>query len=412
MHSVNATLPGSAWRSLPVRALLTAEVVSTTGGQMSALALPWFVLTTTGSAKEMSYVVASEITAYVIFGIPAGSAIARLGARRTMLACDGLRAPLMLLIPILHALGSLVFAELLVITFVLGALSAPYGGAQKVATAELLAENAGLVGQANALFQGATRVTLVLGPPLAGVLIGLLGAPNVLVIDAATFAFAFLLVLFLVPTPPPTARADEPPPRLLDGLRYLRRDRFLAAFSGAISIGDAAFQVVFISLQVLVVDHYGGNARLVGLFLGAWGGGCVLGNVFAYRANRSAISSRAIATLVMVQAVPLLALATPVPAWAIAVALGISGIGNGLVNPTIHSMITLRPPVRVRANVLTAIYTASAVGAPAALLVAGPAFVAVGSRPVVAAAVMLQIASMIWLGAATLRLRGEPAPAE
>lgn len=405
---MSTALPGSAWRSLPVRALLTAEVVSTTGGQMSALALPWFVLTTTGSAKEMSYVVASEITAYVIFGIPAGSAIARLGARRTMLACDGLRAPLMLLIPVLHAIGSLVFAELLAITFVLGALSAPYGGAQKVAMAELLREDAGLVGQANALFQAATRVTLVLGPPLAGVLIGLLGAPNVLVIDAATFAFAFLLVTFLVPAGATAARDGELPPRFLDGLRYLRRDRLLAAFSGAISIGDAAFQVIFISLQVLVVDHYSSNARLVGVFLGAWGGGCVAGNAIAYRFNRNAISSRAIATLVLVQAVPLLALAAPVPAWAIAAALALSGVGNGLVNPTLHSMLTLRPPVRVRANVLTAVYTASAIGAPAALLVAGPAFVAFGSRPVIAVAALLQVLAMIWLGVSAIRLEDVP----
>jgi len=394
----------SVLRSTAIRALVAAESISTTGGQMTAVALPWFVLTT-ASAKQMSYVVAAEIAAYVICGIPAGSVIGRLGARKTMILCDGLRAPLMLLIPLLHLAGSLVFAELLVIAFVLGALTAPYSGAQRVITAELLSDDVGAVGQANALFQGATRITLVAGPPLAGVLIGLIGATNVLVIDAATFAVAFFLVLLFVPAPRGRARReDEPTPKLLDGLRYLRRDRPLASFSGALVIGDGAFQVIFISLPVLVVAHYGGNARLVGLFLGAWGGGAVVGNIAAYRLTRDGMPGRLIAALLFVQALPLFVLALAVPAWVIGAALGLSGLANGLVNPTIHSLLTLRPPVRVRPNVITAMFTASALGAPAALLVAGPAFDAFGSRPVVACAVAFQFLAVIWLGSATIRL--------
>jgi len=378
---------------------------------MTALALPWFVLTTTGSAKQMSYVVAAEVAASVLCGIPAGTAITRLGSRRTMLLCDGLRAPLMLLIPILHAVGALLFGELLAIAFVLGAFSAPYGGAQRVITAELLADDPGPVGQANALFQGATRITLVAGPPLAGVLIGVVGATNVLVIDAATFAAAFLLVTLFVPAPARGARErGEAPPRILDGLRYLRHDRLLAAFGGAISIGDAAFQVIFISLPVLVVAHYGGHARLVGVFFGAWGGGAVVGNLAAYRRLRSGMSGRLIAVLVLIQALPLAALALPVPAWAIVAALGLSGLGNGLVNPTIHSLLTLRPPAGVRPNVITAMFTASAIGAPAALVIAGPAFTSFGSRPVVTVAVGFQLLAMIWLGAAAVRLAGTTAP--
>jgi MFS family permease len=108
--------------------------------------------------------------------------------------------------------------------------------------------------------------------------------------------------------------------------------------------------------------------------------------------------------------VPLFMLALPVPAWAIAAALGLSGLANGLVNPTIHSLLTLRPPARVRPNVITATFTASAVGAPAALVVAGPAFDTFGSRAVVAVAVALQLLAVIWMGAATIGLAGHPAP--
>ena len=88
----------------------------------------------------------------------------RLGAWRTMLLSDAIRAPLMLAIPLLHWAGIDAFAPILVLAFLLGALAGPYFAAQKVIVPELLGEDEALVGRANALFQGATRITMLLGP--------------------------------------------------------------------------------------------------------------------------------------------------------------------------------------------------------------------------------------------------------
>src|SRR5439155_19376892 len=117
-----------AIRSVPLRALLVAELVSTTGSQMTWVALPWFVLVTSRSPGRMSLVVAAESAGYAIFGIPSGTVLQRLGGRTTMLAADGLRAPLMLLIPILHWANVLSLAFLLVVAFLIGTVSTPYGG--------------------------------------------------------------------------------------------------------------------------------------------------------------------------------------------------------------------------------------------------------------------------------------------
>ena len=99
----------------PLRALLAAEIVSTTGSQMTWLALPWFVLVTSGSATRMSFVVAAELLGLGLLGLPGGKLLARLGARQTMLLSDGARAPLMLLVPLLHWGGVLSFPGLLAI---------------------------------------------------------------------------------------------------------------------------------------------------------------------------------------------------------------------------------------------------------------------------------------------------------
>ena len=91
---------------------------------------------------------------------------------------------------------------------------------------ELLGEDEGVVSQASALFQGANRVTLLLGPPLAGVLIGFIGAPAVLAVDAATYAVSvFLLAVFVPATKPLPAEAEEDR-GFRAGLRWAGRDPF------------------------------------------------------------------------------------------------------------------------------------------------------------------------------------------
>jgi predicted MFS family arabinose efflux permease len=397
-------------RSRPLGALLAAEVLSTTGSMMTWLALPWFVLVTTGSAKQMTFVIAAEAGGFAVFGIPSGSVLERLGAQRTMRLCDAVRAPLMLLVPVLHWTGGLSLPALAAIAFVLGAASTPYMAAQRVVVAEILDEDETSVQRANALLQGATRITMLGGPALGGILIAVVGSPVVLVIDAASYVVAFALVTALVPVARavPEEEADDRQ-GALGGVRYLMRDSLLRGWATALVIGDASFSVVFVAIPVLVYAHYGANPRLAGVFLASWGIGAVSGNVISYRSDRVG-GLRQVAPLVLLQATPLWTVAAPVPAAAVAGALALSGLANGLVNPTLHSMLTLRPPAAVRAKALTAMSTASSLGTPLALAVAAPAFAAFGSRHVIAAAAAGQLVAMSYAAFVTIRhLAREPA---
>lgn len=378
-------------KNAAIRALLVAESISTTGSQMTWLALPWFVLTTTGSPARMSFVVAAELSGYVLFGIPAGGVISRLSARRTMLMCDAVRGPLVLSIPLLHAAGLLPFWLLLLIAAVEGVFSAPYAVAQRVLVPELLGENEAAVGRANALFQGATRITLLAGPPVAGVLISIIGATNVLVIDALTYVAAFALVKLFVPQRGPTAASEEESQDargLWRGIRHIASDPVLRIWAIGLIVVDGCFQVVFLGLPVLVVTHYGSEPWLAGLLFGSWGAGAVLGNVFSYRYLSSEVRWSVVAPLVFAQALPLWLLAAAVPAQVLVAALFLSGVLNGVSNPTFHALITLRPPPNVRPKVLSAMFTASGLGGPLALLLAGPAFEAFGVRTVLASAAL------------------------
>lgn len=111
-------------RNPAIRALLSAEVISNLGSRMTWLALPWFVLVSTGSATRMGFVFAAEAVPIALLGIPGGTVVQRFGARNTMLVCDLVRAPLVALVPLLHALHALSFATVLVLVFLAGVFTA------------------------------------------------------------------------------------------------------------------------------------------------------------------------------------------------------------------------------------------------------------------------------------------------
>ena len=403
----------SLFRTRGLRPLLAAEVISTTGGQMTWLALPWFVLVTTGSATRMSLVVAAELLGLAALGLPGGKLLGRFGAWRTMVFCDSARAPLMLVVPLLHWAGGLSFAALLAIAAALGALSAPYFAAQKVIVPELLGEDEALVSRANALFQGATRATMLLGPVAAGVLIAFLSAPVVLAVDAATYAVSAAILKLFVPRPQQLPAGDEDT-GVRRGIRFLAREPLLRIWTPVFAFGDAAWTAFFISVPVLVVDRFGADPRVAGWLIASFGVGAVLGNAVAFRFLLERVRGfTLIAVGVLAQALPLWLLTIDLPAAAYSAALVASGLGNGLCNPSIHSLMTLRIPPALRPTVMTTMMMLFALVQPLAVFGVGPVLDAFGPEPVLIGFAVAQTIAMsvVAVSALAARAAGSPAPA-
>ena len=401
-------------RNGPLRALLAAEVISTTGAQMTWLALPWFVLVTTDSPAQMTLVMIAELVGLTAAGLPSGALLQRLGARRTMLAADAIRAPLMLLVPVLHWSGDLSFGVLLAVAFALGTFGAPYFAAQRLIVPELLGEDEGVVTQANALFQGAIRATMLLGPPVAGVLIGIFGAPSVLLIDGATYVVSFVLVQVFVPQRAPLPVEDKTR-GLLAGLRFLATEPLLRVWIPLFVAGDAAWQAFFAAVPVLVVESYDAHATIAGILFAGFGAGCIVGNIASFRFLTDRIDGlRLVALSVPFQALPLWILPLHVGAPVLVAAIFASGIANGICNPTIHATMTLRMPPAIRAKAMTANMTIWGLGMPLGLIIAGPVLSTYGARPVLVGFAAVQTVTMLGVAAASLRARGavpEPQPA-
>jgi MFS family permease len=126
--------------------------------------------------------------------------------------------PLIGLVPVLHALGVLSFPLLVGLVFLHGAFWPTYSASQAALLPALAGDDQGRLTRASALFQAVTRLTLLAGPALAGVLIGWLGPTTVLLLDAATYLVAFLLVAGCIPADD-RAPAAEPVRGMLAGVR-------------------------------------------------------------------------------------------------------------------------------------------------------------------------------------------------
>jgi MFS family permease len=402
-------------RQRSILALLGAEVVSTTGSQMTWLALPWFVLVTTGSATKTSFVMAAELVGLALLGLPGGRLLGRLGARRTMILCDAARAPLMAVIPILHWTGGLSFEVLLAVAFALGGFAAPYFAAQKVIVPELLGEAEEVVSEANALFQAATRTTMLAGPALGGLLIGIMGATPVLLVDACTYVVSVLLVTVFVPRRPPVEQ-DAEDRNIRAGLRFILNDRLLRVWWPSFALGDAAWTAFFVTIPVLVLARFGHHPLIAGWLMASFGVGAVLGNIVAFKyLLRRVEGLKLIAVCIMGQALPLWFLPLNLPAIAMSAAIFASGVANGLVNPSLHSISTLRIPAPMRPTVMTTVMVVWAVVNPLGLFIAGPVLDAFGTTPVLigfAAVQTFTMAVVAWVSAREYgRKRSELAPA-
>jgi predicted MFS family arabinose efflux permease len=393
-----------------VGAIVVAELVSVLGTRMTYLALPWFVLVTTGSPGKMSLVLAAEMLPMALLGIPSGGLVQKLGARSTMLISDAARAPLLAAIPVLHAAGMLSFGLLLGLVFVLGCFMPPYFASQRVILPELVGEDERTVSQANSLIEGGSGLAALIGPALAGVLIPVIGAPNVLYVDAATYAVAFLLVLLFVPQRKPVTEVSTEH-GVLAGLRFLLRDPLLGPSSIAVVAFGFLGAGLSAGLPVYAYDEFDGSARIAGLFYTALGAGAVVGTVFAVLAVKKIAPLRLAGLAVLAFVIPLWVLPFLPPAPVVFTALFVAMLFTPLINGPFFAVLTARTPEHLRAKVMTAVISVNTLAAPGGFLVAGLVLERWGVAPLFAAVVAGVSVTALFFAAIALRHSDEvPAP--
>lgn len=403
----------AARRRGPLLALVGAYFVSGTGTALSAVAIPWLVLVTTGSAVATGVVGFAEMAPYVLLQATAGPLVDRIGLRRTFLLGNLAAAVAVFLVFLLGELGALPFGLLLALVAVAGAVR----GAADAATTPMIPPLARLARwsdeRAVGLYSGANRAGLLIGLPLAGALVAVLGPAGTVLLDSISFLAAAVLTAVFVPAVA-ISRPSEPvaphaadAPRAVDGsgvraylaqlregARFLRRDRLLLSLLVLIVVTnllDQAMNAVFLpvwahdrvhdAVAFGVVGGASGLGMLVGVLLTAWGG---------RRLPRWI--TFALCTL-LASAPPFFAVAGTDAVLPVAVVFFVCGVFGGVPNPIVGAVQFERVPPRLQTRVLGAMKASAYLGIPFGSLLGGLLSQAVGltAACVAAGALMLVV---------------------
>ncbi|HEY8291364.1 MAG TPA: MFS transporter [Thermomicrobiales bacterium] len=186
-------------RRTPITSLTIAGIISLTGSMLTSVAIPWFVLQTTNSAAKTGLTGVFTTLPYIIGGVFGGTLVDRLGFKRASILADLTSGATIALIPLLYHTIGLAFWQLLALTFLANLFDTP-GNTARQSLVPDLADLAGMrLERANALVQSIPRFAILFGPPLAGVLIALFGASDVLWLDAASFAISAVVIGTCIP---------------------------------------------------------------------------------------------------------------------------------------------------------------------------------------------------------------------
>ncbi len=398
----------------PLIPLIAAHAVSLLGNVVAAVAVPWFVLSTTGSPARTGVIAFFAALPVALGSAVVGGLTDRLGARRMSVIADGLSGVSVAAVPLLYGLGLLSFWLLAAIVF-LGALFDGPGQAARQALVPALAQRSGVsLERANSLFTATEHLSYILGAPLAGVLIVSLGAPAALWLDAVTFVVSAVLVLVAVPS----VRAALPSARyirdVVEGLRFAVREHVVLTFLLLTMAGNLIMAALAPVLLPVYAREVAGGAGWLGLMIAGYGAGGLLGTVlFGVLSGR--LSRRrlyVVAFLGLPISAGLLVLLPPGPlAAGVLLALGIS---PGVIVPLRNTVLQERTPFALRGRVFSLLQAAHMAVVPFGLLLTGLLVEALGLRIglLVFAASLAAFATTALLVSPTRRLESQDALGE
>jgi predicted MFS family arabinose efflux permease len=371
----------------PFVALCAATSISLVGNELTAIALPWLVLTALGTPLDTGIVGAGVLLPAVIGAFVGGAVIDRLGSRLSSIAADLASGLAVVAIPILAMTMGLSVLTVFVLAFLGALLDAPGAAARQVLVPDV-ADRAGIgPDRANAVYQAVQNISFMLGPVAGGLLIVAVGAINALWFDALSFVVSAAIVALAIPRPvSPPSREESAD--LLAGLKVIASDRLLGGMTFVAAIANFVGTPVFVVLLPALAVQSGESAEVLGLLIGAFAAGMVLGSI-GYGMAGSRLPRRSVLVGGLIGTgigIGVVALGPPIPIAVAALVVG--GCMTGPINPIVFTVMQERIPPALRGRAIGAILGAVLVAAPIGMLVMGALTEARGPALGLAAAAM------------------------
>jgi MFS family permease len=266
------------FRHRDFRNLWLGQAISTVGGEIGIVAVPYQVYTLTHSTALVGLLGLASLVPLLVVPL-IGGAIADALDRRTIL----LRTETgMALVAGLFLVNALLPHPQVWALFVLQAVAVAIFSLGRPAMSSLTPRLVpdGEIAAAAALTSVYSSLAAVGGPAVGGILIAVAGVPWTYGIDLVTYAASFVVV-WLLPRMPPVGSVDRPSlSSILDGFRFLKgRQPLLGIF--AVDTMAMVFGMPTALFPALALHRFGGNAATVGYLYSAPYAGALVGSLFS-----------------------------------------------------------------------------------------------------------------------------------
>ncbi|MFC4017132.1 MFS transporter [Micromonospora sp. GCM10011542] len=388
-----------------LRRVLPGLAVSALGDGMALVAVTWLALQLAPPGQRGTWI-AIAVAAYTLPSAAGTIVFGRLLSGRSGAQLAGwdaiLRAAALAAIPAAHLAGALTIG-LYVTLLAASSLLHSWGSAGRFTLiAELLPHRHHL--PANALVSTIAGTATVVGPPLAGVLIGYAGAVWVIALDAVTFAVLALTYRLAIPAVDRTDPAADPASRTA-GFGVIRHDRSLLGLL-ALSVGFFfLFGPVYVAMPIHVAEDLGGSATVLGVYYTAFGVGGVVGSVAAGYLRRWSLWPTLVGIVVGFGAALLpLGLGAPIavslPAFALAGLIWAPYMATSMALFQRSTSTTMLPQVLAANGAVTVL------AVPLGTMLGGPLVTAVGARQTLLLCAAATVALGVFTGAVAILRRG------
>lgn len=260
------------------RQLFSADVAAQLGTQLSTLAIPVTAVELLDARElEMGLLGTAENLAFLLIALPAGVWVDRWRKQRVMVTADLLRALALVTIPLAWWFDVLAFAQLLLVTLVIGTATVFFDVAYQSYLPEIVEPED--IGRGNAQLQAVQSVAMIGGPALGGVLVRLVGAPLTSAVNAVGFLGSALFVRRI-------RRVAEPPPRedrrplhveVREGLAFVLGHPLLWRITACTAISNLFSAATGALLVLFALRELGLTEAELGLAMGLGAAGGLLG---------------------------------------------------------------------------------------------------------------------------------------
>jgi MFS family permease len=380
---------------LRVATFLSGTGLSVIGNMMAMVALPWFVLQTTGSATQTGLTGMATALPSFLSGIFGGPLVDRLGGRRMSVVADLVSAAAIFAIPALYQTVGLEFWQLFVLVL-LGALLDVPGFTARRTLLPGFSRRANMQPEAvNTSFEMLQSISFIAGPAIAGVLIGPMGAVNLLWLTGIGFLISAVTVYGVVPDeivdPEPNAPRLSYRQQIAEGLSFIGRDRLLLSMAVVFGLSNfLANGFHGVGLPVIIHERFEDASRF-GLLISAAGIGTLLGaSIYGAIGHNFRTKRRAIVLFgFMTQPLFMLPFVWDSPFLLLLVSSALAGLVIGPINPLSVTVRFERTPARLHGRVFATYSAISAVATPLGLMLAGYMFDGLGIQASMAILTML-----------------------